>query len=285
MSPENRFGLRHFLTEGERALGAFESTMTDAARPLAIYGFVWNDPDTLRQLLVWLGKLDVWIAISRLESICTPRFVAGEHPLDIEALHHPNIVAEKRVLNTVQFQTHPHVLLTGPNRGGKSTFCKSVGLAILTAQTWGFAWAKRMSYTPYTVMVTALRPTDTLGRLSLFESEIEFARDVLEQCSGNSAGGRVFVMMDEIFHSTNAHDGFEATRIFLRKLYDAGGHVTSMISTHYRGLTDVFQADVQPWAMEAHDDAEGNIRYTYRVIPGVSEKSSVMEILKERGLL
>ena len=37
--------------------------------------------------------------------------------------------------------------------------------------------------------------------------------------------------------------------------------------------------------MEASLGDDGKLAYTYKVIPGVSDKSSVMEILKERGLL
>lgn len=284
-----RRGLRHFLTSGQRILQCFQGDWY----PLSAYGFVWNAPSVLADLLMWIGQLDVWLAISRLEDICIPKFCKpernGKHVLHVEALYHPALAAEKRVPNTVHIGSSnttasQHVLLTGPNRGGKSTFCKALGLAIFVSQTWGFAWARSMSVTPYTVLVTALRPTDTLGHLSLFESEIEFARDVLEharRCSKTRTP--VFVMMDEIFHSTNAHDGFEATRVFLDQLYNTGPHVTSLISTHYRGLTDIFMERVLTWSVEAH--GEESLNYTYRVIPGVSNKSSVMEILRERGLL
>jgi hypothetical protein len=37
--------------------------------------------------------------------------------------------------------------------------------------------------------------------------------------------------------------------------------------------------------MEAADGGEGQLVYSYKVIPGISDKSSVMEILRERGLL
>jgi hypothetical protein len=37
--------------------------------------------------------------------------------------------------------------------------------------------------------------------------------------------------------------------------------------------------------MEAYDMKEKGLKYTYRLIPGISNISSVSEILKERGLL
>jgi DNA mismatch repair ATPase MutS len=127
---------------------------------------------------------------------------------------------------------------------------------------------------------TALSPTDELGKLSLFEAEIEFAKTVLERCTSS---GPVLVMMDEIFHSTNASDGLAASRVFLTKLYERT-NVTSIISTHYRELAQSFSPNANAWAMDAREREDGMLKYSYRVVSGVSDKSSVMEILRERGL-
>jgi DNA mismatch repair ATPase MutS len=92
--------------------------------------------------------------------------------------------------------------------------------------------------------------------------------------------------MDEIFHSTNAHDGAEASLIFLKQLYAKGGSsIGSIISTHYRELPDKLQDKAKTYCMEAYDHGTDGIKYTYRCVPGISTISSVREILKERGLL
>jgi DNA mismatch repair protein MutS len=173
------------------------------------------------------------------------------------------------------------VLLTGPNRGGKSTFCKAIGISVVCAQTWGFAWAASMSFYPYTAIETALSPADELGRLSLFEAEIEFAKEVLYRCEKEE---NTLVMMDEIFHSTNARDGVAASHVFLDKLYSKP-RTTTLISTHYRELVEHYkEKGVLAWAMDAKETETG-LEYSYRVTEGISDKSSVMEILKERGLV
>jgi DNA mismatch repair ATPase MutS len=92
------------------------------------------------------------------------------------------------------------------------------------------------------------------------------------------------IIMDEIFHSTNAHDGAEASLIFLKQLYEKGGEsIGSIISTHYRELPDKLKG-VRTYCMEAFAQKDG-LKYTYRCVPGISTISSVREILKERGLL
>jgi DNA mismatch repair ATPase MutS len=93
----------------------------------------------------------------------------------------------------------------------------------------------------------------------------------------------MFVMMDEIFHSTNAHDGVEASRVFLNRLY-ARPNTISLISTHYRALADEYKETVS--LLQAHTvSTSTGLHYTYKIIPGISTASSVMEILQERGLL
>jgi DNA mismatch repair ATPase MutS len=114
---------------------------------------------------------------------------------------------------------------------------------------------------------------------STFEAEIEFAKSVLA-----SKALPHFVMMDEIFHSTNATDGVAASQVFLKQLYKQK-NVVSIISTHYRELTDMFTKETQQLQLIADEDKNGKLLYSYMIGPGVSTKSSVMEILAERGLL
>jgi DNA mismatch repair ATPase MutS len=91
-------------------------------------------------------------------------------------------------------------------------------------------------------------------------------------------------MMDEIFHSTNADDGVAASKVFMERLYGQPG-VVSLISTHYKELALMFAEKVQTLQLQAFSEPSGRLTYTYKVVPGISDKSSVMEILTERGLL
>lgn len=277
--PRFRPAIQTFIDEGETAI----QDLKQLPKGLTGFGTSWNDPSLFTKLRTWFGNLDAHLAISTVPNICFPRLKTGA-PLRIHKLYHPSLPKGHR--NAALFETEGrHVLLSGPNRGGKSTFCKSLGLSILYAQTWGIAWAHSMSFEPFAVFLTALAPTDVLGKLSLFEAEIEFAKHVLTLCQSNRTA---FVMMDEIFHSTNAHDGISASRIFLKQLYGIAG-VTSLISTHYRELITEFQTPqenkrILAWQMLATEKSDGTLNYLYKLADGISDKSSVMEILRERGL-
>ena len=262
--------IRTVLEEGESALADCKNI--EALDAVATFGTVWNDNTGILKLKAWIARIDALTAIAQLDGICFPRSSRG---FDIQGVYHP---AVKSCVSNNLSCTNPHTLLTGPNRGGKSTFCKAVGLAVITAQSWGFAWAKRMTWKPFHGILTALEPCGKLGVASTFEAEIEFAKSVL------SAEERpLFVMMDEIFHSTNAGDGVEASKVFMNLLYSLSG-VNSIISTHYKELATTFSG-AQTLQLVAHTGSDGCLTYTYTVAPGISEKSSVMEILAERGLI
>lgn len=256
---------------------------------LGAFGMMYNEPRGLARLKDWVAEIDLRVATARLKGICFPKAQRGSggFSLSIKGLYHPGVPAGRRVLN--DYESDSHVLLTGPNRGGKSTLCKSLGLAIMTAQSWGIAWSKSMTLVPIVRFETALAPADTLGRMSLFEAEIEFAKHLIavaEAAQVDQQERPMMVIMDEIFHSTNAHDGAEASLIFLKQLYAKGGTaVGSLVSTHYRELPDKLGEQAETWCMEAHDRGDAGIHYTYRCIPGISTVSSVREILQERGLL
>jgi len=275
--PKSKKAIRHLIKEGEVVLGICERFKgLDGG---AAYGSVWNDAEPILQLRDWLAVVDVLATLSDQPDVCFPK-ISKTAALSIKGVHHPAV--PKCVRNDYESGNElSHTLLTGPNRGGKSTFCKAVGLAIITAQTWGFAYADSMAWSPFAVVLTALEPCGKLGYCSTFEAEIEFAKSVLTHCGEQ---GTAFVMMDEIFHSTNAIDGVAASRVFLSQLYEKPNTI-SIVSTHYAELTTMFESKVQATQLVATAEKDGSLTYTYKVGPGVSSLSSVMEILEERGLL
>lgn len=256
-----------------------------SAGALGTFGDAWNDPARIRHLLAEAGRLDMIAAVASQRRICFPK--RGE-ALRIRDIYHPTIQPERRVYNTVELTpASRHVLLTGPNRGGKSTLLKSLGAAVLMNQTLGVVFARQAEMPVFGDIITALSPSDTLGEMSLFEAEIEFAKVVRGRITEASAP--VFLMMDEIFHGTNAHDGVEASQVFLDDLYERQAPVFSVVSTHYMDLPKRYGSKklTQNLCMEASIDPADSDRliYTYALKSGVNQFSSVREILRERGLL
>ena len=68
------------------------------------------------------------------------------------------------------------------------------------------------------------------------------------------------------------------------RLYVKPG-VISIISTHYKELVTHYTDKVQTLQLVTREKEDGKLDYTYKIAPGISDKSSVMEILEERGLV
>lgn len=262
---------------------------------LRVFGYTWNHPGILSGLTANLGILDVMLSCSLLKNIGFPTFVDEELPsLVIERFYHPHLIHEngkgKIITNSIRLGTagdkRNNAIITGPNRGGKSTALKSILTNVILAQSLGFCFAYKMTITPFKQIHTALSPSDTLGRLSLFEAEIQFAKNILEYLE-DSKNGKALLVMDEIFHSTNALDGEEASRIFLTKLYNLPALHISLISTHYVKLPEQYAEEkiVEALCLGAKKKEDGNLEYTYQIKDGINSLSSVHEILKERGLI
>jgi hypothetical protein len=253
-------------------------------REMEVFGIAWNRPERITELLKAAGELDMITAVALRKRVCYPSYSSSS--FSITDLYHPGIARSKRVYNSLMLHDKRHILLTGPNRGGKSTLLKSVGAAIVMAQTLGIVFARKATFPVFEQMISALTPTDKLGEMSLFEAEIEFAKKVRQTVETTT--GPVFLMMDEIFHGTNAHDGVEASQIFLDDLYRTEKPVFSIISTHYMDLPNRYgEKYTENLCMDSSKDPTDPDRllYTYKLRPGVNQHSSVREILRERGLL
>jgi DNA mismatch repair protein MutS len=233
------------------------------------------------ELLAFAGHLDMLAALATAKRTC---FSKQSKALTLTELYHPSVPVKQRVYNSVTMDASgSNVLLTGPNRGGKSTLLKSIGVAVLMSRTVGIVFSREARVPDFGNIITALAPQDVIGKLSLFEAEIEFAKDVKTRLA---PGVPTFLMMDEIFHGTNAHDGVEASQVFLDQLYATKTPLFSIVSTHYMDLPARYK-DIQHLCMEASVDPADPDRlvYTYKVRAGVNRFSSVREILRERGLL
>lgn len=268
-NPSAKYAYKELIERGAQAYDKCKHLVHTAAAATA--GSLWNDSDAIGDLRAFLGEVDATTALAVIPAVHIVKY--GKLGMTFKGLVHPCL--EKPVDN--DFSSSGHTLLTGPNRGGKSTFCKALGLAIVTAQSWGIAWAAEAHLSPFASIHTALEPAGKLGFASTFEAEIVFAKKVLDE-----PAKPMFVMMDEIFHSTNAVDGVRASKVFMSSLY-AKSSVLSVISTHYRDLATHFASVTTPLQLIAEGD-DDQLIYTYKLAPGISTKSSVDELLRIHGL-
>jgi len=261
--------LREFIAEGRHCVGDLQSY----ARGVPLYGAFYNTPELATRIAGWIGKLDMYLTLLLSPTLCFPSYVNSTG--QITGVVHP--IVESCISNNFELRSS---ILTGPNRGGKSTYTKAIGLAILCAQSLGVAFASAMTIRPYTALLTHLQGRAILGTRSTFEADIEFSKTVLRY----EAKDRPFVLMDEIFHATNAHDGLLSSKIVFGSMLARFPEGVFFLSTHYRDLVASTGARATALCVGSDMLPDGSLSYTYRVCTGVNRHSSVRELLHEHGL-
>ena len=174
-------------------------------------------------------------------------------------------------------------ILTGPNRGGKSTVLRSILINVLLAQTYGITLARKMIYSPVTWVHTCLRLEDIPGNQSLFEREVFMAARSLKRIHGGVEEPGL-ILIDELFHSTNPSDSNRASKEYTRQIWQAP-NIMSLISTHDFDLVDAAGPTVERLCCSAVEREDGVIEYSYQLGPGICRVSSVNEILAEKGVV
>lgn len=174
-----------------------------------------------------------------------------------------------------------HALLTGPNRGGKSSNLRAIVQQVLLGQTFGLTYRCRAFWTPFSTIFTRLKSRDHSGKESLFEMEVRHAANIL-RAIGNSRKHSL-VLIDELFHSTNPPDAETSAIAFLEQLWEHN-HVKSIISTHIFRLCEQLPSNVKAVCCPALETPDG-IQYSYVLKPGICRVSSVQEVLHEHGML
>jgi hypothetical protein len=271
----------HQLREEFAAIG-FKSeplplTVSDRRQAVA---YVLENPAAMRILLKQLGTYEVLYRLAAHKDICVVRWIGCARPkLRLKHTYDIRVEPEKRITFSVDFE-RPHAILTGPNRGGKSTALRAIGRSVFLAHTFGCAIGRSATMTPFRWIQTCLRLEDIPGSKSLFEREVAIASLALDRI--RSKAGRGLVLIDELFHSTNPPDAEIASRKFLDELW-RNKNTLSVVSTHLFCLAEEERQTVQQICCPATDDGH-HIKYKYGLAPGICRVSSVREILREQGL-
>lgn len=244
----------------------------------------WDHPFRLKLALQFIGDCEVVYRLAKAPNLSPVEFLSGKKPyLSIEQGLDPFLPSS--IPFTLHLtKTNHHAILTGPNRGGKSSVLRSCLLQVVLAQTFGLSFhTGSMRLRPFDWIATGLRLEDRPGSTSMFESEVEFALEIV-QMAKQTPDKIGFILFDELFHSTNPPDGARTADIFLTKLWQTK-NTASFISTHVFALAKSAHKGIQKLCVPAHKGEGDSLTFTYTLQKGVCEVSSVDLILKEKGLM
>lgn len=240
-------------------------------------------PARVRLLFTLIGQWELLYALASNKDITLVKWIKSKRPtVSLFRTFDIHVDEEARVPISIDMSKGQHALLTGPNRGGKSTALRAIGRSVFMAHCFGVAIGARATMTPLKWMQTCLRLEDIPGSASLFEREVSVAALALDRAQ--TAKSRGLVLIDELFHSTNPPDAEIASRQFLNGLWGTK-QTLSIISTHMFQLLDETQErGIQQLCCPAVYRQDGSVKYFYGLEQGICRVSSVREILKEQGL-
>jgi len=222
----------------------------------------------------YVGSLEVIMSLANKKEVRTVRWVQSKKPLyQIQDTFDFQVPATARKTVSASLETNTHALLTGPNKGGKSTVLRALSLSALLAHTYGCALGKA-TMTPFHTMFVCLKPDDLPGSKSRFEREMEFTAETLRHDKPT------LLFIDELYHSTNPPDALRSCTLYCEKLWKKPTMV-SVISTHLFELVENAPKEIQRLCCPATLDEQGQIHFEYTLTQGICKVSSVDELIKK----
>ena len=201
-------------------------------------------------------------------------------------LAHPLMKPDLRVGNNVALCAGEVLMLTGANASGKSTFLRSIALAVLMSRLGIPVCADDCQLQPQR-LATVMRIHDALWEgLSRFQAEVKQLKQVMERAA--SPGEPVMLILDEILGGTNSEERRQGTLAFIKHFRDYQGLL--LITTHDLSLTEIVEHEPDRircfhFADRAVlDEADADVRFDYKLRPGILQSTNALQVMRAAGL-
>jgi len=251
------FAIEAWRARHGAALGGWLAAVGQLEALGSLAGYAWEQPD------------DVY-----------PDIVEGEARFEASGLGHP--LMTRCVRNDVTLGAATRVLIvSGSNMSGKSTLLRAVGVNAVLALAGAPVRATRLRLSRTAVGAT-LRIHDSLQEgTSRFYAELLRLRDLVRIADGPVP---LLFLLDEILHGTNSHDRRLGAAAVVSGLVQRGA--IGLVTTHDLSLSEVAH-DPAVGAANVHFEdrlEDGQMRFDYRVRPGVVRTSNALALMRTLGL-
>lgn len=214
------------------------------------------------------------------EPLCFPApSVSGKAMLSARGLYDVSLslsVEERVVGNDVSADEKLLVMMTGANRGGKSTFLRAMGQAQLMMQCGIFTPAETFRANVCAGIFTHYkREEDTSMRSGKLDEELSRMSSIVDSMTPNS-----LLLLNESFASTNEREGSEIARQVVRALLEVG--IKVFYVTHLFDLAQGFYLAKMDTALFLRAERLADGRRTFRLVEGEPLPTSYGEDLYRR---
>ena len=207
-----------------------------------------------------------------LTHYCYPKINNNINGLQMKSIIHPLLDEENAIANTIDISNH--ILLTGSNASGKSTFMKAVALNLILAQSIQTATAYSFIYQPGYVMTSMANADDVLSGDSYFMSELKSIRRLFNTYQCN----KIYCFIDEIFKGTNTTERIAASESVLSYLDNQKAYQV-IAATHDVELSTLLENTYNNYHFN-ESIQENSIFFDYKIKPGKANTRNAIELLR-----
>ena len=225
------------------------------------------------ELAFYLGCLNLrrWLG-RKGEPVCFPDPLAeGQPALTAKDLYDVCLtlhLGDRAVGNEVNADGKSLVMLTGANRGGKSTLLRSLGLAQLMMQSGMFVGARSFRASVCAGVFTHYkREEDVTMEGGKLDEELRRMSEIVDRITPGS-----IVLCNESFASTNEREGSEIARQVVRAML--GRQIRVFCVTHMYDLAHSFHAQRLDTALFLRAEREPDGRRTFKLLEGEPQPTS-----------
>jgi DNA mismatch repair ATPase MutS len=218
LHPRDEAGARVLGELRDRGLARAANAVAQAAEHIESFFHVLQ-----RELAFYIGCLNLYEQLMALgEPIAFPQpLPATERQFSCTALYDVTLtltLGTPVVGNDVSADGKSLIIITGPNRGGKTVFLRSVGLAQLMMQCGMFVPARSFRANLAMGLFTHFRREEdkTMAR-GKFEEELERMSKIVDCLTPNA-----LLLLNESFAATNEREGSEIARQIVSTLLEKG---------------------------------------------------------------
>ena len=213
-----------------------------------------------------------------------PKINKDKNVILAEQLGHPLLKTSNRVDNDYTIENQQFFIITGANMAGKSTFLRTVSLAIVMANMGLPVCAKSFSYSPIK-LITSMRTTDSLADdESYFFSELKRLKFIVEEIDPEASRDNYFIILDEILKGTNSTDKAIGSKKFVQKL--VASNSTGIIATHDLSLCEIEKelTAIKNYYFDA-EIINDELHFDYKLKTGVCKNMNASFLLKKMEIV
>lgn len=239
----------------------------------------------LQELIDLFHELDAWYSMAcaiQTYQLNYPELLSRKEP-EIEAKGLWHVLLSEPVSYDITLSPQSNFLfLTGANMAGKSTFIKSVGIAVYLAHLGMGVPAMQMRLSVFDGILSNINVADNIVKgESYFFNEVQRIKNTIIKIND---GRHWLVLIDELFKGTNVQDAMKCSTAVIKgliriksslfilstHLYEIGEELESFPNISFR----YFETQVQ----------EGQLYFSYQLMNGVSNDRLGYLILKREGV-